>query len=245
MRQELEDGVNFISAGHRMRARFGPQTTHRQQIQAPDTVRLAVGLNIGPIRGRLVRSCAGEPLDRVPSRTRAGQTRRPSGVCGGRDSGVSRVLSPKLGPRCGPGDTTAGHKPAVRLVRRADFAPRTGGPEIGIVSAVPLMPDDEPSISPLMSSSSQRQMSPGGRCLAVGHRRRVTACRAGRSLGLSRILASPCGGNDAHTAGSSRDQRYGHSVRRVRRAVRRASAASVILNGREVPGGLIEPPPPR
>ncbi len=52
MRQELEDGVNFISAAHRMRARFGPQTTRRQQIQALDTVRFAVGLNIGPIRHR-------------------------------------------------------------------------------------------------------------------------------------------------------------------------------------------------
>ena len=51
MRQELEDGVNFISAAHRMRARFGPQTTRRQQIQALDTVRFAVGLNNGPIRG--------------------------------------------------------------------------------------------------------------------------------------------------------------------------------------------------
>ena len=50
MRQELEAGVNFISAAHRMRARFGPQTTRRQQIQALDTVRFAVGLNIGPIR---------------------------------------------------------------------------------------------------------------------------------------------------------------------------------------------------
>ncbi len=50
MRQELEDGVNFISAPHRMHARFGPQTTRRQQIQALDTVRFAVGLNNGPIR---------------------------------------------------------------------------------------------------------------------------------------------------------------------------------------------------
>ncbi len=174
-----------------------------------------------------------------------GQTRRPSGVCGGRDSGVSRVLSPKFGPRSGPGGTTTGHKPRVRLVRRADCTPRTGGPEIGIVSAVPLTPDDEPSISPLMSSSSQRHRSPSGRCLAVGRHRRAMARRAGRSTGSSRILASPCGGNDAHTAGSSRDHRYGHSVWRVRPAVRRGSTVSVILNGREVPGGLIEPPPPR
>ena len=54
MRQELEDGVNFISAAHRMRARFGPQTTRRQQIQALDTVRFAVGLNIGPRRVPLI-----------------------------------------------------------------------------------------------------------------------------------------------------------------------------------------------
>ena len=51
MRQELEDGVNFISAAHRMGAKLGPQTTRRQQIQALDTVRFAVELNIGPIRG--------------------------------------------------------------------------------------------------------------------------------------------------------------------------------------------------
>ena len=45
--------MNLISAAHRMRARFGPQTTRRQQIQALGTVRFAVGLNIGPIRGRI------------------------------------------------------------------------------------------------------------------------------------------------------------------------------------------------
>ncbi len=50
MRQELEDGLNFISAAQRMRARFGPQTTRRQQIQPLDTVRFVVGLNNGPIR---------------------------------------------------------------------------------------------------------------------------------------------------------------------------------------------------
>ncbi len=54
MRQELEDGVNFISAAHRMGAKFWPQTTRRQQIQALDTVRLAAEMNIGPIRRRLI-----------------------------------------------------------------------------------------------------------------------------------------------------------------------------------------------
>ncbi len=44
MRQELEDGVNFISAAHRLRARFGPQTTRRRQIQPLDTARFSVGL---------------------------------------------------------------------------------------------------------------------------------------------------------------------------------------------------------
>ena len=53
MRQELADGVTFISAAHRMRGRFGPQTTRRQQIQALDTMRFAVGLDVGPIRRQL------------------------------------------------------------------------------------------------------------------------------------------------------------------------------------------------
>ena len=52
MRQELEYGVNFSFAAYRMRAGFGPQTTHFRQIQPLDTVRFAVGLNIGPIRRR-------------------------------------------------------------------------------------------------------------------------------------------------------------------------------------------------
>ncbi len=45
IRQELGDGVSLISTAHRMRARFGPQTNRRQQIQTLDTGRLAVALN--------------------------------------------------------------------------------------------------------------------------------------------------------------------------------------------------------